>query len=133
MTVPEIWIRHYILIFGSLLVLVGLMEMLMPRRAFQFWKMWAKNRFFFLHGLFLMASGFPLVMYTGYYETAVFVIGLFVVFSGPFVLLFPEKFQKTFENAEEELGEKSTGRIIYFEAAMRIAAGLLCLAAFFQV
>ncbi len=129
--IPEIFFIYYVPAFGAALVFLGLLEMSMPLRAFRLWKWWAGNRFFFLHGIMLIVVGFPLTVYHGPLETAVFVVGLFIVFSGPFILLFPEKFKKTFEMAEEEMKERGgERRVVFFEAFMRIAAGLLCVASF---
>jgi len=105
--------------------------MLLPRQAFHLWKKWAGSRFFFLHGLLLICVGFPLTMYQGRFEGIIFFIGIFIVFSGPFILLFPERFRSTFETAEEDLGEGGAKKIIYFEAFIRIAAGGICLASVF--
>lgn len=126
--ITETMIAQYIFIFGVILTVMGCVEMLMPLRAFGLWKKLTAHRYFFLHGIFLMVTGFPLTIYHGPFETGIFIIGLFIVFSGPFILLFPERFKKTFEMADEEMGgEGGKKGLIYFEAAVRIAAGLVCL------
>ncbi len=127
MIIPEIVITRYVFGFGILLIIMGCIEMLMPMKAFLFWGRWAANRYFFIHGLLLIVFGFPLTMYHGRFETVIFIIGIFIVFSGPFILLFPDRFKKTFEMAEEEMGgEVGQKRLIYFEAIVRIAAGIIC-------
>ncbi len=131
MTLPETFIGLYISGFGAILVLLGIVEMLLPRQAFHLWKKWAGSRYFFLHGLLLMCVGFPLTMFQGRFEGIIFFTGIFIVFSGPFILLFPERFSRTFEMAEEEMGEGGAKKIIYFEAFMRIAVGGICLASVF--
>jgi len=119
------YISLYILTAGIIVTLMGIMEILKPVSAFSLWKRWAEHRLFFLHGILLMAGGFPLTIYSGRFSGIIFAIGVILVMTGPFVLLYPGKFARTFQTASEEMDQEGQKKIIYIEAVFRIAAGML--------
>jgi len=125
-------ISKYIFALGAGLIILGGIEFILPVRAFQFWKKWSAHRLFFLHGILLIAVGFPLTVYKGAYSTVIFIIGLFFVLSGPFILLYPEKIGSTFQTASDEMGGEIEKKLIYFEAFFRVAAGVLLMASYFS-
>jgi hypothetical protein len=124
-------IRLYLLIFGSFITVIGALELIMPRRAFRLWQSWASNKFFFLHGILLIAAGFPLTVYQGPISTIIFFIGIAIVLTGPFVLLYPGKFRQMFQAVSEEFNDKSIKKILYVEGILRIAVGVTCAVTYF--
>ncbi|HON78720.1 MAG TPA: hypothetical protein PK544_09540 [Spirochaetota bacterium] len=115
----------YIVSIGIIFTSIGIFELLMPGKAFLAWKKWSRNRFFFLHGLMLITIGFPMTFYKGAFSAAVFVIGLIIVLTGPFVLLYPEKIREMFHVMSTEMPEQSVHRIVLFEGIIRIIVGAL--------
>jgi hypothetical protein len=124
-------IQLYILIAGIVLVIMGTAELIMPLRAFAFWRSWISKKQFFLHGLLLIAAGFPLTIYTGPLSTVIFIMGLLAVLSGPFVLLYSNKIRTLFEALSHDIQESQVKKMICVEGSLRIAAGLICAASFF--
>ena len=115
----------YVFTFGVVASAIGIGELLMPGKAFFLWKKWAGNRFFFLHGLMLIAAGFPLTFYKGVFSTAIFAVGLIIVLTGPFILLYPEKVRDMFETMAAEMPDQGIQRIVIFEGVIRTMAGML--------
>ncbi len=117
----------YVLVFGIFVATVGLVELLLPSVMMKIWRYWVSHRLFFLYGILLMAAGFPLTIYNGArFETIIFIIGLVVVFTGPFVLLYPHKMGGLFLQGMEEMSPRGRTIAILFDAAVRITAGLIC-------
>ncbi|HQO01606.1 MAG TPA: hypothetical protein PLI62_05000 [Spirochaetota bacterium] len=115
----------YVFTFGVVASAIGIGELLMPGKAFLLWKKWAGNRFFFLHGLMLISAGFPLTFYKGVFSTAIFAVGLIIVLTGPFILLYPEKVRDMFETMAAEMPDQGIQRIVIFEGVIRTMAGML--------
>ncbi len=124
-------IKFYVLLLGGFLLIIGFLEFLFPNRAFRSWESWVSHRMFYLHGILLIAAGFPLTVYRGAFSSIIFFIGLFMVLSGPFILFYPEKIKGSFRSLQDELVEKGIKKIMFFDAAMRLAAGSLMITAFF--
>ncbi|TFH42050.1 MAG: hypothetical protein E4G96_04265 [Chrysiogenales bacterium] len=121
----------YLLFFGTAMIVLGAAELADPRRAFSLWRSWSAHRLFFMHGVLLIVAGFPLVLYHGPLSTIVFIIGLVIVFTGPFVLIYPEKIRAMFTSLEEELGSDRIRTIMRMESFIRIAAGAILVVAYF--
>jgi len=119
--------KYYLIIIGSTQVIVALIETFAPYRAFLMWKKWVSGRFFPVHGLMLIFTGLPLTIYKGYLSSIIFYIGLFVVFMGPFILIYPEKIQKVFNDSENVFNSKDIKIMIYFDAFFRLASGIIFL------
>jgi hypothetical protein len=124
-------LSYYVLVLGMFLVLAGSLEVIIPLRAFACWKRWSSSKFFFLHGILLIAAGFPLTLYEGPLSGVIFAMGLLASLTGPFVLLYPDKFRMMFASVAEEMKEPSIRKMVYIEGFLRLAAGALCAAAFF--
>jgi uncharacterized protein YjeT (DUF2065 family) len=124
------YLSLYILITGIIITIMGIMEILKPVLAFSLWKRWARHRLFFLHGILLMVGGFPLTIYSGKFSGVIFGIGIMLVLTGPFVLLYPGKFARTFQTASEEMDREGEKKIIYIEAVFRILVGMLFIGSF---
>ncbi len=120
----------YVLILGTVLIAVGGIEVIIPQRAFRFWQKWVSTKLFFLHGLILIAAGFPLTVYNGPLSTVLFVFGLLAVLMGPFILIYPEKIRQMFLAMGKELKDHDITRIIYAEGLLRIAAGIICVTSY---
>jgi len=116
----------YIFIFGLALLAAGLLGILRPLRVFEQWKRLISHRFFFLHGALLIALGLPLTCnnhsVTGH---IIFTIGIIVVFTGPFILLYATRVRQLFLTTTAEMNPVSIRRMIYFDAGVRIAVGAL--------
>jgi hypothetical protein len=122
---------YYLLTLGIFLACAGTFEICLPLKAFAFWKKWSSSKFFFLHGILLIAAGFPLTIYTGPLSWLIFVMGLLAVLTGPFVLIYPDKFKMMFGAAAEELKDPTIKKMVVAEGAVRIAVGTACIAVFF--
>jgi hypothetical protein len=120
----------YLLALGIALALVGAVEVVFPLRAFAFWLRWSSSKYFFLHGILLIAGGFPLTLYAGPLSGIIFAMGLLACLTGPFVLLYPEKFRMMFASASDEMKEAGIRAMVRIEGGVRIAAGTLCAAAY---
>ena len=123
-------LARYVLALGIALALAGTVEIIMPLRAFSLWRRWSSSRLFFLHGLLLIAAGFPLTLYQGPLSRILFVMGLLASLTGPFVLLYPEKFRMMFVSVSEEMKESTIRKMVYAEGTLRLAAAAVCIAAF---
>ena len=98
----------------------------MPQRIFLIWKKWINCRFYPLHGMLLMFGGLPLTFFRDTISGKIMmVVGIVAVFSGPFILLFPNKIRELFALTESELEEGDTDGLIYFDAVLRGIAGAL--------
>lgn len=114
----------YLLILGIFLTAIGTIEVFLPFKIFALWKKWISNRLFFLHGLVLIITGMPLTCYKHRsVENAIFIIGIVIVFTGPFVLFYADKIKHVFIASAEEMHKKAIRNIMFFDGAMRIAIG----------
>ncbi len=87
------------------------------------WRVWVANRFFPFHGVALIFIGLPLTIYKGYLSKVIFIIGLFIVLMGPFVLIYPEKIRGVFSESESALSDRERRAMIYVDALVRFSAG----------
>jgi hypothetical protein len=124
-------LHRYVLVLGIFLAALGLLELVFPMKAFAAWKKWSSNRFFFLHGIVLIAGGFPLTLYRGPLSTLIFIMGFIVVVTGPFLLIYPEKFRGMFGSIEDEISPVGIKKMIITEALVRILAGIVFITASF--
>lgn len=121
----NIIISTYIFYLGIFLTVVGFAEIIFPLQMFRFWKTWISHRLFFLHGLLMIAAGIPLAMYSDSFAgRLIFITGLIIVFTGPFVLIYPEKIKEIFIAATKDL-ERAIRPLMYADAIVRIAVGSL--------
>lgn len=119
--------KYFLLVIGSTQLLMALIEFAFPLRAFEMWRRWVLSWFFPLHGLALIFIGLPLAVYKGYLSSVIFYIGLFIVFTGPFVLIYPEKIRKVFSSSGDMFKDKEIKVMIYMDAGFRICAGAIFL------
>lgn len=124
--------KYFIFLLASIQILIGLTELIAPVLSYGLWKKWVGNHYFFVHGFFLIAAGFPLTIYRGYFSGILFAIGLIIVLTGPFVLIYPEKIRALFSEAEKDLNQKSIKNLIYFDAAMRVVFSLILFVSFYR-
>lgn len=68
-----------------------------------------------------------MTIYKGFLSSIIFFIGLFVVFTGPFILIYPEKIQDAFSNSDTRFKEKDIKIMIYIDALFRLSAGSIFL------
>ena len=124
-------VDNYLLCLGIFAGTIGLAELIFPLRIYGIWKKWLALKIFPLHGLLLVAIGFPLTMYEGRFSKVIFVIGVFICMTGPFILLYPEKVRELFKHISEEMPENAVKKLIYFDAGVRISAGIIFITARF--
>jgi hypothetical protein len=98
----------------------------------QLWIKISSSRLYFLYGIALIVAGFPLTLVpsSNPLSTPLFIVGLIVVFSGPFILIYPEKIKNIFFQGLEELGQTGSRFALIIDAIARIATGILCIAAY---
>jgi hypothetical protein len=134
MTVDRI-LSAYLLSLGIFLITIAAAEFIAPRLMFLVWGKWVRSRWFFLHGLILIIMGFPLTQYDSpanpIIAKIIFGIGLIIVFTGPFVLLYPGNVRKVVTEFSDLMGERGIRRFIYVDAALRLAAGTLFVCSYF--
>lgn len=118
-------ISLYVLILGIVFAVMGSAELTLRERSFRFWMRWFAHRMFFLHGAVLIALGFPLTFYSGKWSAFVFIVGLFMVLTGPFILIYPEKIRESFSEISSGVGEESLRGLVVFDAAVRVVVGML--------
>lgn len=125
-------INYFILFFGIIQLVIALVEIIMPHRSFLTWKVWVSCRFFPVHGAALILIGFPLTIYNGYLSSIIFFIGLVVVFTGPVILIYPEKIREAFSFSSDTFQEGSLKKIVRLDAVMRMAAGIILVLSFYK-
>ena len=117
---------------GFIQGVIGFVEMIVPYWSYDAWKNWVKNKFFPIHGILLIAAGLPLTIYKGYMSGVLFFIGLFIVFTGPLVLIYPDKIRNAFLTAESEISREGLKRMIYFDSAMRLVFCAILLLSYYR-
>jgi hypothetical protein len=116
----------YVIALGILLVIFGVVECIIPKKMFSAWKWWINHRLFPLYGLFIIIGGLPLTFFRdGISGKIMLGIGVIVVFTGPFIVLFPKRMSELFSSTEDELEEGDLKGLVYFDAFTRIASGSL--------
>ena len=121
----------YILVFGIISTIMALIEYATPERTLHFWNLWSSNPYYRFHGLFLIITGFPLTVAKGQLSTPLFLAGIFFVLTGPFVLIYPEKFSKNYNIILEEKGKSGIDKLIIFDALFKAIIGILCILHYF--
>ncbi len=121
----KVIVEIYIAAAGIMLILMAVFEFFRPERAFYFFQRYVFYRYFPLHGLFLIAAGFPMILYRGTLSNIIFVIGVITILTGPFILFYPEKIRNLFAGITEEMGHAEIRRLIYADASLRLLLGAL--------
>jgi len=116
----------YLILLGAALAVVGTTELIIPERALQQWKAWIRHRLFFIHGGLLIVLGLPLAcLKPALLPTAVFIIGLAFVFTGPFILFYGDQLRKVFLSTVDDLDPLSVKGLMLADGLVRIAAGVI--------
>jgi len=115
----------YMILFGLFQIFIGFSELFLPVRLFKLWKRWVISKYFPVHGIFLIAAGFPLVIFKGYLAGIIFWIGVFMVLTGPFLLIYPEKIREVFKTAENDFTPRDLRIMVYVDSIIRLAAGII--------
>jgi hypothetical protein len=121
--------KYLLLILGSTQIIYAIVALLSPQRILLIGKKISQSRFYPFYGIILILIGLPLTAYKGYLSLVILFIALFIVFSGAFILFYPEKIRKSFNDSEELLNDKTIKLIIYFEALLRLCVGAVFLIA----
>jgi len=119
--------KYLLAVLGFTQIILSLIEIISPLRAFLMWKIWVSNRLFPLHGLALIFIGLPLTVYKGYLSSIIFCIGMFVVFTGPFILVYPEKIRGIFDESGKSFKEREIKIMIFLDAFFRFSSGVIFL------
>jgi hypothetical protein len=117
--------KYFLIIIGMTQSLLAIIGFFFPYRTFMVWKKWAMSRFFPMHGVTLILVGLPLTVYKGYMSSIIFVIGLFIVFTGPFILIYPEKVKSIFEKSDEVFSSTEIKAMIFLDAFLRSGAAVI--------
>lgn len=125
-------IQIYAALLGMGLMVQGIAEFLAPGRIFRLWMKWIRHRLYFFHGLILIIGGFPLTAYRGRFSGVIFALGLIIVFTGPFILIYPEKIRKVFETMEAHEDGAVIRHLMYADAFVRVLSGGFLAAAYFM-
>jgi hypothetical protein len=126
-------LSYYILSLGIALIALCIVEIIIPKRIYSIWRKWITHRFFRIHGAVIMFGGLPLTLFReGLAGMIMFGIGIFVVFMGPFILLFPNNVRDLYINTESDIEEEDRKGIIYFDALTRGVAGAIFIYAIVQ-
>ena len=119
-------LSYYILSLGIALIILCIIQILIPEKIYSIWKKWISHRFFKVHGALIMVGGLPLTLFReGIAGKIMICIGIFVVFMGPFILLFPDKLRDLYILTESEIKEEDRKGIIYFDALIRGISGAI--------
>ncbi len=124
-------IKIYTLPAGVILILAGIIDIAAPEAVIGIWKRWISKKLFFLHGILLIFAGFPLTISQGPLSGVLFVIGLVPVLTGPFVLIYPDKFRHMFAAMCEEMSGGALKNMTRIEGALLAGGGALCIVSFF--
>ena len=122
----------FILILGIYVTTIGILELILPTRMLQLWIKISSSKLYFLYGIVLILAGFPLTQVPSSNPLSIplFIVGLIVVFSGPFILIYPEKIRNLFFQGLDELGQTGSRFALIVDAIARIAIGILCIVAY---
>jgi hypothetical protein len=119
-------LTYYILSLGIALIVLCFVELAIPKKIYSIWKQWISHRFFRIHGILIIFGGLPLTFFReGISGKIMFCIGIFVVFMGPFILLFPNKMRDLYLSAETSIEDEDKKGIIYFDAVTRGISGAI--------
>ena len=125
-------INYFIALFGSIQLIISVAEFIFPERSFLAWRIWISSRYFPLHGAALILTGFPLTIYSGYLSSVIFFIGIVVVLTGPFILIYPEKIREAFDYSAGIFEQKNIKKIIRFDSAVRLATGIVLIVSYYK-
>lgn len=79
-----------------------------------------------LQGLLVTIGGLPLTFFRSDIPGKIMLcVGLITIFSGPFILLFPDRIRQLIELAEEGINDEDSKYMIYSDAVMKGIAGSL--------
>lgn len=123
-------ISYYILFFGISQFICGFLEFLFPDYFYSMIIKWVRSKYYFLHGIILIVSGFPLTLYSGFLSSIIFIIGIIIVFTGPVVLFYPKIIRDVFNKSENDYGIENIGNIVRTEGVLRIITGIILASAF---
>ena len=123
----------YILLLGIYVSIIGLLEIIIPTRMLSVWVKLSSSKIYPFYGIILILAGFPLTQIpsSNPLKTPLFIVGLIIVFSGPFILIYPETMRNLFFQGLDELGEKGSRFALLIDAIARVAVGALCILAYF--
>ena len=117
----------YILVLGAALMIISAVEFMATKKIYRLWKAWIFHPLFPFHGLLLACGGLPLTFFRDTVSGKImFCIGLVVVLTGPFILLFPGRIRTMFTLTEQEFRQEDEPMdgLIYLDAVIKGACGI---------
>ena len=124
-------IAYYLLVLGIILVLAGALEVSIPLRAFAFWKRWSSSRYLLssrpaAHRRRLSPHPVPWPPLPDHFRDG--------TPGRPHRTVrahLSGKIQDDVRHGREEMKDAGIKKMVYVEGLLRIAAGIICTAAFF--
>ena len=117
----------YVLALGTGLVIISAIEFSAADKVFRLWKSWIFHPLFPVHGLLLACGGLPLTFFRDTVSGKImFCVGLVVVLTGPFIMLFPGRIRTMFTLTEQEFRQEDEPMdgLIYLDAVIKGACGI---------
>lgn len=122
---------YYILFLGTSIFITGLIELISPKMMLKFWILLISSKLFWIYGIILIILGFPLTLLTSHIlSIPVFIIGLCMVFLGPFIIIYPDKIRNLFIQSLDELSPKGNLLILHIDAIAHMTIGALLISAY---
>lgn len=120
----------YIVVFSGYMSLIAAVEIFLPLKVFTIWHKWVMCRYFRYYGCIAVLAGFPLTQFrSGFFGYSMLFIGGFIVFSGPVIFLYPEKFRELFPKQGETFSSEEKTHLVWADAVLRILTAAVCLLA----
>jgi len=122
---------YYVLFLGIALLILGLVEFILPKAMLTLWTKIILSKAFWVYGLILIILGFPLTQLTSnIFSVPIFIIGVCMVFFGPFVIIYPDTFRNLFIRSLNELSPNGNLLLLHVDAIAQMAIGTLLISAY---
>lgn len=123
----------YIAVFCAYMTTVSIIELFIPIKIYNIWHSWVFSSYFRYYGIIAFLAGFPLTQFRnnipGYFMS---VIGFFIVFSGPVIFLYPEKFRELFPRQGETFSSDEKKHLVWADALLRFMTSVISFWAVFS-
>ncbi len=128
MNIVTQYFANYIFFLGVFLLFLAIIEFIIPFKILQLWKSWVAHKFFPVHGMILIVGGFPITQFRDTISGIIMmIVGVIVILSGPFVLLFPDRVRYFFNITINELDREERKHLVYLDAIIRFIVAALFL------
>ncbi len=90
------------------------------------WEKWINHPLFFVHGLILSLGGLPLTFFRDSISGKIMMaVGIFIILTGAFILIYPDRIKKYFLLTEAEVEEEDRNGLAYIDAVVHGFSGIL--------